>query len=42
LLQLAEELAHPDPEVIVRFGIDILLDLKAQGAILGVHRQEKA
>jgi hypothetical protein len=42
LLQLAEELAHPDPEAIVRFGSDILQDLKAQGAILGIQRQEKA
>jgi hypothetical protein len=42
LLGLAEDLAHPDPEAIVHFGSDILQDLKAQGAILGVHRQEKA
>lgn len=38
LLQLAQELAHPQPEAIVRFGIDILHDLKAQGALLGVYR----
>lgn len=38
LQQLAQELAHPQPEVIVRFGVGILHDLKAQGALLGVHQ----
>lgn len=38
LLQLAQELAHPQPEVIVRFGTDILHELKAQGALLGIYK----
>ncbi|HYD33450.1 MAG TPA: putative DNA-binding domain-containing protein [Methylophilaceae bacterium] len=38
LAQMAEELQHPDPESVLRFGIDILGDLRQQGAILGVRR----
>lgn len=38
LLQIAHELAHPQPEAIVRFGAGILQDLKAQGALLGVYK----
>jgi uncharacterized protein len=33
---IAEELQHPEPQVIVSFGVQILQDLQAQGVILGV------
>jgi len=36
-LIIAGELQHADPEAVVRFGADILDDLRRQGAILGVH-----
>ena len=36
LEKIAAEMAHPDPQVIIQYGLPILLDLKAQGAILGV------
>jgi hypothetical protein len=36
LEKLAAEMAHPDPEAIVRFGLTILDNLKAEGVILGV------
>lgn len=35
LEEIAAKLAHPDLQVIVRFGLDILTDLKQQGVILG-------
>jgi hypothetical protein len=38
LLQLAAELAHTEPQVVVQFGATILQDLKSQGAILGIAR----
>ncbi|HLD10235.1 MAG TPA: putative DNA-binding domain-containing protein [Methylophilaceae bacterium] len=37
LEKIATEMAHPDPQVIVRFGQSILADLKAQGVILGAR-----
>lgn len=38
LEKIATEMAHPDPQAIIEFGLPILLDLKTQGAILGVLR----
>lgn len=35
LEQIAIELAHPDPEAVIQYGLDILINLKQQGAILG-------
>ncbi|HYG13358.1 MAG TPA: putative DNA-binding domain-containing protein [Methylophilaceae bacterium] len=35
LEQVAAELAHPDPQTVVQFGLNILADLRTQGAILG-------
>lgn len=35
LTQLASEIHHPDPQVIIEFGLDILQALKTQGAIIG-------
>lgn len=37
LEQIAEEIKHPDPEAMMEFGRFVLVDLKQQGAILGVH-----
>ena len=37
LLQIATELGHAEPEVIVGFGAQILHDLKGQGALLGIR-----
>jgi hypothetical protein len=36
LNKLAAEMAHPDPEAIIQFGLTILDNLKAEGVILGV------
>ncbi len=36
LEKIADEMAHPDPQTIIQFGLSILDDLKAQGVILGV------
>ena len=33
--QIATEMAHPDPQAIIQFGLPILQDLKAQGVIYG-------
>lgn len=38
LTQIAEELAHPEPESVIGFGLEILEDLRNQGAILGIKR----
>lgn len=35
LILLAEQMQHPQPEVIVEFGIGVLTDLMKQGALLG-------
>jgi len=35
LTMLAEELKHPQPQIIMQFGLGVLLDLKNQGIILG-------
>ena len=35
LEQVAAELAHPDPQTVVQFGLNILADLRTQGVILG-------
>jgi uncharacterized protein len=35
LTSLAEQIQHPDPEVIITFGHGVLNDLMAQGAVLG-------
>lgn len=35
LLQLAEEIHHPEPESMLRFGLDILQNLHAEQAIVG-------
>ena len=37
LLKLAEEIHHPDPEIMLRFGMDILQNLHAEQAILGTR-----
>jgi hypothetical protein len=34
---LATEMAHPDPQALVRFGHSIFMDLKTQGVILGIR-----
>jgi hypothetical protein len=34
---IAAELQHPDPEVIINFGAQILHDMQAQGVILGTR-----
>ncbi len=36
LEKIATEMAHPDPQAIIQFGLSVLEDLRAQGAILGV------
>lgn len=38
LRQIAEELQHPDPQVVLQGGLDILRELRAAGAILGTWR----
>jgi len=38
LAQVADELAHPDPQAVLQFGESILQDLRKQGAILGSKR----
>lgn len=35
LTSLAEQIQHPQPEVIIEFGIGMLTDLMTQGAIIG-------
>ncbi len=35
LIQLANEINHPDMQAIIEFGLDILQGLKTQGAIIG-------
>ncbi|HSI38150.1 MAG TPA: putative DNA-binding domain-containing protein [Methylotenera sp.] len=35
---IATELAHPQPENVIQFGLEILEDLRHQGIILGVYR----
>lgn len=37
LTTIAEELAHPQPESVIQFGLEILEDLRRQGIILGVY-----
>jgi hypothetical protein len=37
LTTIAEELAHPRPESVIQFGLEILEDLRRQGIILGVY-----
>jgi len=39
LTMLAEELKHPQPQIIMQFGLGVLLDLKNQGIILGTAPQ---
>jgi hypothetical protein len=36
--ELASEMQHSDPETLLRFGESIVMELKAQGAILGVAK----
>ena len=38
LLRIAEELQHPDPQIVLQGGLDILRELRAAGAILGTWR----
>jgi hypothetical protein len=38
LAQIAEELRHPDPEVVMRAGAELLRDLRARDVILGTRR----
>lgn len=38
LRQIAEELQHPDPQVVLQGGLEILRELRAAGAILGTWR----
>lgn len=35
LEKVAAELAHPEPQAVVQFGLGVLAELRAQGAILG-------
>lgn len=35
LTLIAQELQHPEPQVIINFGVQILQDLQAQGVVLG-------
>jgi len=35
LVMLADELKHPQPQIIMQFGLGVLLDLQSQGIILG-------
>jgi len=37
LRQIARELQHPDPETVIRGGLDILQDLRSRDVILGVR-----
>lgn len=37
LTTIASELAHPQPERVIQFGLEILEDLRRQGIILGVY-----
>jgi len=39
LKKVAKELKHPDPQVVLQGGLDILRELRAAGAILGTWRQ---
>ena len=39
LQQIAQELDHPEPQVVIQGGLDILRKLHAAGAILGTWRQ---
>jgi len=39
LNMLADELKHPQPQIIMQFGLGVLLDLKNQGVILGTAPQ---
>jgi len=39
LAMLAEELKHPQPQIIMQFGLGVLLDLKNQGIIVGTAPQ---
>lgn len=38
LQQVAQELNHPDPQVVIQGGLDILHELRTAGAILGTWR----
>jgi hypothetical protein len=38
LAVIAEELQHPEPEMIINFGAQILHDMQAQGVILGTRQ----
>jgi hypothetical protein len=37
LTTIAQELAHPQPQSVIQFGLEILQDLRRQGIILGVY-----
>ena len=39
LEKLAVELHHPDPQIMIQFGLGVLNDLRIQGAILGTLKQ---
>jgi len=36
LQQIAADIQHPDPQVVAQFGVELLEELRLQGAILGV------
>ena len=38
LTQIAEQLNHPNPDVVIQGGLQILHDLKTRGAIIGVNK----
>ena len=38
LLQIAEELAHPNPEAVLRGGLSTLEEMRQRGAVLGTQR----
>lgn len=40
LQQVATEMQHPDPQAVIRFGTELLDDLRRQGAIWGIAGQE--
>jgi hypothetical protein len=37
LLKLAAELNHPNPEALIQFGLDLLLQLRNKEIICGFH-----
>jgi hypothetical protein len=38
---VGRESGHPSPEAVITGGLKVMRDLQAQGALLGVSRQEQ-